>query len=32
MKKVLLATAMISLMLIGCTQNNQTENTTDRVQ
>ena len=29
MKKVLLATAMISLMLIGCTQNNQTENTTD---
>ena len=29
MKKVLLATAMISLMLIGCTRNNQTENTTD---
>ncbi len=29
MKKVLLATAMISLMLMGCTQNNQTENTTD---
>ena len=29
MKKVLLATAMISLMLIGCTQNNQTESITD---